>query len=130
MDILNYILSAPELVIAVVLFIFTIIYLAIERRMPSEPQSALVKGLTQNVVDILLLIFSHTEYNYKEYNKTLKNPVTIDLSQPEGNQKMQVAIQAVTENLPKKVISKYGNIATFVQFAYNILKPLFKAKKK
>lgn len=128
MDILNYILSESELIVTISLFLFTVIYLAIERRIPSEQKSALVKGLTQKVVDILLLIFSHTEYNYEEYNKTLKNPVTIDFNEPVGNQKMQVAIQAVTENLPKKVISKYGNIATFVQFAYNVLKPLFKKK--
>lgn len=125
-NIISYLMQNTEVLTMAIVAIVTIIYIIILKKAPSIKSSALIKGLSEKTVEILLLIFSHTEYNYKEYNKTLKNPVKLDAAKPLGQQRMDVAVQAIKEQLPNSKVSKYGSWLNFAQFAYNILKPLFK----
>lgn len=125
-NIISYLMQNTEALTMAIVAIVTIIYIIILKKAPSIKSSALIKGLSEKTVEILLLIFNHTEYNYKEYNKTLKNPVKLDATKPLGQQRMDVAVQAIKEQLPNSKINKYGSWLNFAQFAYNILKPLFK----
>lgn len=119
-----------EAFVTVIGCIVSVIFYLITKHAPSIRQSTIIDGLSQKAVDILLLIFKSTQYDHVKFNQTLKKPVQLSPVQLIPEQKMTVAVQAMAERLPSKTLQKAGDLFTFGQTVYTILKPLFKNKKK
>lgn len=126
--IINLISQNQDAVIMGITLFITIAFYFITKNAPSIRQSAIISGLSQKAVEILLLIFQHTQYDHVKYNATLEKPVTLLDNIPIPEQKMKVAVQAINEKLPKSTLNKVGDLFNFAQMTYGILKPLFKKK--
>ena len=136
MEYIINLIAQNEVVVEAAIGIFVAIVWYLIKKIPPTPQeSAVIKGVSDKVVDILLLIFSHTQYNHAKFNATLKEPVILLPTIPTSEQKMKVAVQAIKEQIEPKLVNKaikridqVSDVVTFAQHAYKILKPFFKKK--
>jgi ribosomal protein L6P/L9E len=82
------------------------------------------------VEEILRLIFKGTETDHVKYNaKSLETPVPLESIKSIGEQKMAVAVQAMKEKLPNSTLNKVGDLFSFADKIYYILRPFFKKNK-
>jgi len=131
--IMQLILAQQDAFVTGVSIIAIIIMYLITKKAVTPQQSALIKGLTEEAVKILKLIFVGVELDHNNFNKVnLKQPIDIkDMDKNEA--KLKIATQAVKEmadNKTIKAIQKTGDILSYVDTAYKILKPFVNIKKK
>ena len=122
-------LTEPMAIVTFLIVIVSFIVSLIAKRVLTPAESALIAGISQKAVEIMVLIFKQCQYDHKKYNKEmLANPVELPDTVSVGEQKMKVAVQAMKEKLPIKDLYKVGDLFSFATMAYKTLKPLFKRK--
>lgn len=131
---LTILVQYPEVIVYVLTAFFAIAYAVILKKKIDSDSVAKLIGVSTKIKDVLLVIFSHTQYNADKFNSKeyLKNPVFVEGVESEGKKKMLIATRAFEEHPATKSfankLKKAGNLAIFMQTAYNWLKPFFKRK--
>ena len=126
----------PDVVMYAIMCVIMFVYGVIMKRTLTKDAMASMLGISAKIKDVLIVIFSHTQYNAEKFNTTefLKKPVVLDGIADEGEKKMLIATRAFQENkFTKKLASrleKAGKLAVFMQTAYRWLRPFFKEERK
>ena len=131
MEIIDFITQNFTIVSGFLVVLISLGYLLIKKAMPSQTELAKIVGVSDSVLSLIIQIFKQVEYNHVKFNnETLKtNKVELSDKVAIPEQKMKVAVQAMSVLLPKKNLAKIGDLFEFAQHAYKWLKPLFKSKK-
>jgi hypothetical protein len=128
--ILDTLFANPEAFTMLIGLVVTIAFYIITKKAPSIQESSIIAGVSVKVEEILRLIFKGTETDHVKYNaKSLETPVPLESIKSIGEQKMAVAVQAMKEKLPNSTLNKVGDLFSFANKIYYILRPFFKKKK-